>query len=166
MAILSGLYGVVLASDWIRPYRLEMGSKWQPDPTHPNLASYWQSFIRRFLHQHCQKYDISLIINLASQEYAQAVDWSWLHNHGIASWHIKFSQPTLTQPSRSIGFTNKRARGALTRLLLDESHNGSISTAQMQQTTPLQHRCTAVNPRNLSNSALSSSCATDWVFSL
>jgi cytoplasmic iron level regulating protein YaaA (DUF328/UPF0246 family) len=77
LRILSGLYGLLKPLDLIQPYRLEMGTKL----VHPklqdlkinNLYEFWQDKLTQALNQQLVKLDNKTIINLASQEYFQAI---------------------------------------------------------------------------------------------
>jgi uncharacterized protein len=77
LRILSGLYGLLKPLDLIQPYRLEMGTKL----THPklqnlkvnNLYEFWHDKLTQTLNQQLVKLNNKTIINLASQEYFQAI---------------------------------------------------------------------------------------------
>jgi cytoplasmic iron level regulating protein YaaA (DUF328/UPF0246 family) len=75
LRILSGLYGVTRPLDYIKPYRLEMGTK-LPIPsgkeTSKNLYEYWTRTVTDTIARDLKKDDV--IINLASQEYAKIID--------------------------------------------------------------------------------------------
>lgn len=66
LRILSGLYGIIRPFDGICPYRLEMGYK-LPEPEFSSLPKYWRKSIVETLPKD------GLIVNLASEEYAQTV---------------------------------------------------------------------------------------------
>lgn len=68
LCILSGLYGILKPNDFMQPYRLEMGLKWQPTPAQKNLYAFWGSRIQKHLQEHSD----GIIINLASREYSQS----------------------------------------------------------------------------------------------
>lgn len=70
--ILSGLYGILRPLDLMFPYRLEMGTKWNVTPKTKNLYVYWGTKIAEYLNKETEKDEV--IINLASNEYYQAVD--------------------------------------------------------------------------------------------
>jgi len=68
LIILSGLYGLLRATDGITPYRLEMQAKLQiKDAT--NLYDYWKNAIYNAL-----THDCSVIVNLASKEYSKIIE--------------------------------------------------------------------------------------------
>ena len=68
LRVLSGLYGVVRPLDGVTPYRLEMHSKAAIDGA-KNLYEFWGDRIYRGVRD-----DSGVIINLASREYAKAVE--------------------------------------------------------------------------------------------
>lgn len=68
LCILSGLYGILKPKDFMQPYRLEMGLKWQPSPSNKNLYDFWGSRIQQHLLDHSD----GIVINLASREYSQS----------------------------------------------------------------------------------------------
>jgi uncharacterized protein len=71
--ILSGLYGLLRPLDVIRPYRLEMGTRWAPGRK-KTLYAHWNSRIGDALAHELANEGSGTIINLASKEYWQAVD--------------------------------------------------------------------------------------------
>ncbi len=68
LRVLSGFYGVVRPLDGVTPYRLEMHSKASIDGA-KNLYDFWGDRIYRGVRD-----DSGVIINLASREYAKAVE--------------------------------------------------------------------------------------------
>jgi cytoplasmic iron level regulating protein YaaA (DUF328/UPF0246 family) len=71
--ILSGLYGLLRPLDLIRPYRLEMGTRWAPGRK-KNLYQYWGSKISDALAADLLAEGSDVIINCASKEYWHAVE--------------------------------------------------------------------------------------------
>jgi len=69
--ILSGLYGILKPLDEIKPYRLEMGSKWQITAAKPNLYKFWGKQIAGHLESEMTIEEP--IINLASAEYNRVI---------------------------------------------------------------------------------------------
>jgi len=69
--IISGLYGILKPLDLIKPYRLEMGSKWNVTPAKKNLYQYWKSTIATQLESEMTENEP--ILNLASHEYSKAI---------------------------------------------------------------------------------------------
>lgn len=68
LRILSGFYGILRPFDGIVPYRLEMQSK-LPVADQPNLYDFWGSRLYDDLYG-----DHEPVINLASKEYAKAIE--------------------------------------------------------------------------------------------
>jgi len=68
LIILSGLYGLLRATDGITPYRLEMQAKLQVNDIN-NLYDYWKNSIYNALITNC-----SVIVNLASKEYSKVIE--------------------------------------------------------------------------------------------
>lgn len=71
LRILSGLYGILKPLDAIKPYRLEMGSRWAVTPTKSNLYKYWGKSIAIQLESEMTENEP--IVNLASAEYAKVL---------------------------------------------------------------------------------------------
>ena len=110
LRILSGLYGVLRPMDWMQPYRLEMGTPLRVGEA-PNLYRYWGSRIAEHLNEVLAADRTPVVVNLASQEYAKAVDRKALKARVIdcvfeewkpGGWKI-------------ISFPAKKARGLMAR---------------------------------------------------
>jgi uncharacterized protein len=110
LRILSGLYGVLRPLDWMQPYRLEMGTSLKVG-TAANLYQYWGSRISEHLNTLLAADKTPVVVNLASQEYARAVDRQALKARMIdcvfeewrpGGWKI-------------ISFPAKKARGLMMR---------------------------------------------------
>lgn len=71
--ILSGLHGLLRPLDRIRPYRLEMGTK-LPVRRKKNLYEFWQDKLTATVQAELEQSTSKLIVNLASNEYAKAVN--------------------------------------------------------------------------------------------
>jgi len=112
LRILSGLYGVLRPLDAAEAYRLEMGVKWKP-PTAPNLTAYWKPRLTAFLAADMKPGEA--VINLASQEYAKAVDFKALPGP-VISPVFKESRPDGSLKSAPV--YAKMARGAMVRWLV------------------------------------------------
>jgi len=76
LRILSGLYGLLKPLDLIQPYRLEMGTSLAFDE-YNNLYDFWKPILTESLNKETTKGE--LLINLASKEYASAIDFKKLH---------------------------------------------------------------------------------------
>lgn len=72
LRILSGLYGLLRPLDAIRPYRLEMGTRWAPRKG--DLYSFWGRRIAETLAADLEGQGDAIVINLASKEYWTAAE--------------------------------------------------------------------------------------------
>lgn len=114
LRILSGLYGLLRPTDAVRAYRLEMGRKC---PGHPagTLYRFWGAKISEAIVRDADALGTSTILNLASEEYAKAIDRDALG--GLAMVSPRFEEARGGN-RRVIGFAAKRARGAMARWVL------------------------------------------------
>ena len=108
LRILSGLYGVLRPLDLIMPYRLEMGTK-LPTSEGNTLYDYWGTALTEALKETLRENGMSVLINLASNEYFKAIDVKHLGCRVITpvfkdekNGHYKI-----------ISFHAKKARGAM-----------------------------------------------------
>lgn len=116
LRILSGLYGLLKPLDLIQPYRLEMGSKFKNSAMQDELSAskreklsaYWSlALTNKLCFQSC-------IVNLASQEYASAIDRTKLKGQWI---DVQFKELRNGQ-YKTIGILAKRARGLMARWII------------------------------------------------
>lgn len=117
--ILSGLYGVLRPLDAIRPYRLEMGTRWAP--RHKSLVHFWGDRIAGHLAEDLPGSGEPVVLNLASQEYFAAVG-PGLEKRGIRIVTADFRQDGPDGP-RFVSFDAKRARGMAARWLCENRHS-------------------------------------------
>jgi len=111
--MLSGLYGLLRPLDAIRPYRLEMGTRWAP--RHKKLTDWWGDRIAALLREQIGDEGSGVVLNLASQEYFAAVDGRLA---GIRVIDVEFREPGPNGP-RFVSFNAKRARGMMARWLCE-----------------------------------------------
>lgn len=113
--ILSGLYGLLRPLDLIRPYRLEMGTRWAPGRK-KNLYQLWGSKISDALAADLLAEGSDVIINCASKEYWHAVEQA--PPKGIRIITMDFRELT---PQGLIfnSFGAKRARGMMARWMCE-----------------------------------------------
>ncbi len=111
--MLSGLYGLLRPLDAIRPYRLEMGTRWAPG--HKKLTDWWGSRIADLLLDQLAAEGSGVVLNLASQEYFAAVK-DQLPDVRVVE--VEFREPGPDGP-RFISFHAKRARGLMARWLCE-----------------------------------------------
>ncbi len=113
--ILSGLYGLLRPLDAIRPYRLEMGTKWAP--RYKKLTDFWGDKIAGLLAEDLETDGSDTIINLASNEYWAAIAGSKAVS-GARVIAIDFREDG-PNGLRFNSFEAKRARGMMARYICE-----------------------------------------------
>ncbi len=116
--ILSGLYGLLRPLDLIEPYRLEMGLSLD-SIEQGNLYSFWGNQITAAINADLGGKQGQIVVNLASDEYSAAVDFSQLDARVV---HPKFRE-WRHGGYRVVSFNAKRARGSMARFLIDQRIN-------------------------------------------
>ena len=113
--ILSGLYGLLRPLDAIRPYRLEMGTRWAPGRK-ADLYSFWGKRIAERLAEELEQSGAPVVINLASKEY-----WTAAARHLAPSTRVIEIDFREEGPSglRFNTFAAKRARGMMARWICE-----------------------------------------------
>ncbi|HEX8553459.1 MAG TPA: YaaA family protein [Sphingomonas sp.] len=106
--LLSGLYGLLRPLDAIRPYRLEMGTRWAP--RRDRLTDWWGDRIAAALVDDLG--DARTVLNLASNEYFAAVDGRL--PAGVRVIHVDFRDG-----DRFVSFHAKKARGSMARWMVE-----------------------------------------------
>ena len=106
LRLLSGLYGLLRPLDAIRPYRLEMGTRWAP--RRARLTDWWGDRIATALREAANG---APVLNLASQEYWAAVEGR-LGDLRIVSVDFR-------EGDRFVSFHAKRARGSMARWMVE-----------------------------------------------
>ena len=112
LRILSGLYGYLKPLDLVQPYRLEMGTSLQVED-YKNLYDFWKPTLTQSLNKELEKGE--LLINLASKEYASAIDFKKLKATTITPEFKDYKDGKL----KIISFYAKKARGLMVRYILD-----------------------------------------------
>ncbi|WP_157217647.1 YaaA family protein [Flavisphingomonas formosensis] len=112
--ILSGLYGLLRPLDAIRPYRLEMGTRWAP--RHKSLYGFWGNRISDLLADDLAAEGSGVILNLASKEYWHAVETVPPKGARIITVDFRENGPN---GLRFNSFAAKRARGMMARYLCE-----------------------------------------------
>lgn len=110
LRILSGLYGLLRPFDAIQPYRLEMGVRLKTRRGE-NLYDFWGAKIARRLREDGEGHADPTVVNLASAEYARAIDRKALKRPLL---EIRFLEEKDGE-ARMLGFFAKKARGLLAR---------------------------------------------------
>ena len=109
--MLSGLYGLLRPLDRMRPYRLEMGTRWAP--RRRKLTDWWGKRIADALAGDIAAEGSGVLLNLASQEYWAAVD-------GLLPGNIRIIDVDFREADdRFISFHAKKARGMMARWLVE-----------------------------------------------
>ncbi|KQM38019.1 peroxide stress protein YaaA [Sphingomonas sp. Leaf10] len=113
--ILSGLYGLLRPLDAIRPYRLEMGTRWAPGRA-SDLYGFWGTRIAALLAEDVAASGDGVVLNLASQEYWHAVAGKL--PDGVRVVDVDFRENGPEGP-RFVSFHAKRARGMMARWMCE-----------------------------------------------
>ena len=114
LRLLSGLYGLLRPTDAMRPYRLEMGTRWAP--RRDRLTDWWGDRIADALVADLEAIGSDTVVNLASKEYFAAVE-------GRLPDHIRVVEADFREgpDKRFVSFHAKRARGSLARWMLERN---------------------------------------------
>ena len=115
VAILSGLYGVLRPLDWMQPYRLEMGTR-LATAAGSNLYQFWGTQIAEHLNVQLQGAAKPWVLNLASVEYAKAVDRKVLQARVVECVFKDWKNGQY----KTISFYAKRARGLMARYAITQ----------------------------------------------
>lgn len=110
LRILSGLYGYLRPLDIIEPYRLEMGTRLQVGKA-DNLYEFWYEILPKKLQSELKINEV--LVNLASQEYAKAVDLKNFNRRIITPEFKDYKNGKLT----TISFFAKKARGMMVKFI-------------------------------------------------
>tara|TARA_B100000315_G_scaffold250997_1_gene284888 strand:- start:342 stop:1127 length:786 start_codon:yes stop_codon:yes gene_type:complete len=113
LRILSGLYGLLRPLDLIQPYRLEMGRR-LTNKRGENLYDFWGDKLAKGINKVVKEHQDSAVINLASNEYFKAANKKAIKSRVITPVfkEIKGDREMV------IGFLAKKARGTMTRFML------------------------------------------------
>ncbi|MDA0780322.1 MAG: peroxide stress protein YaaA [Bacteroidetes bacterium] len=112
LRILSGLYGILKPLDLMQPYRLEMGTSFGLNGQN-SLYAFWKDQLTTHLKNELSSSE--LVVNLASKEYASAIDFDALNTPVIHPVFKDFKNGKL----KIISFFAKKARGLMTRYLIE-----------------------------------------------
>jgi uncharacterized protein len=115
LRILSGLYGLLRPLDAIRPYRLEMGTRWAPGRK-KDLYRFWQDRIAQILAADAEESGSAVAINLASKEYWRAVEGRLPPSLPVIEIDFREQGP---EGLRFNTFAAKRARGMMARYICE-----------------------------------------------
>lgn len=115
LRILSGLYGALRPLDAIRPYRLEMGTRWSP--AGDRLVEHWGAKVAKALAADLRADGSKLVVNLASNEYFAVVKGQLPKKVRVIAPDFRVDTPN---GLKFQSFTAKVARGVMARWLCDE----------------------------------------------
>ena len=118
--IISGLYGLIKPLDLIQPYRLEMGTKLSFD-SNKNLYDFWREKITNQLNLELSENEP--VLNLASNEYFKAIDSKVLKSNVYSANFKQFKDGNY----KTIAIFSKKARGMMTRYIIDNNITDIIS---------------------------------------
>lgn len=115
LRMLSGLYGLLRPLDEIEAYRLEMGTSLPVAARHThNLYQFWQTTVTQALARDVQALAEPVVVNLASQEYAKAVNWSDIPAQYVEPQFYEHKAGKV----KIISFYAKRARGWMAKYVV------------------------------------------------
>lgn len=114
--ILSGLYGVLKPTDIILPYRLEMGTDLK-GKNFNNLYDFWKSKLTRYINKELLLTKNKVIVNLASLEYTNVIDFRKTNSTVITPVFLEFKNGDY----KFVSISAKRARGLMTKFILEEN---------------------------------------------
>ena len=115
LRILSGLYGALRPLDAMRPYRLEMGTRWAP--AGDKLVDYWGVKVAKAIAADLRADGSKLVINLASTEYSAVVKGHLPKTVRVIAPDFRVATPS---GLKFHSFTAKVARGVMARWRCDE----------------------------------------------
>lgn len=115
LRMLSGFYGVLKPFDLMQPYRLEMSTK-LANPRGKDLYAFWGNQLTDALNAELARSGKDTVVNLASQEYASAVQPKQINGNWV---NVHFKEEKAGQ-LKVIALFAKRARGAYARHVIRE----------------------------------------------
>jgi len=118
LRVLSGLYGLLRPLDLMQPYRLEMGLKFA-NRGGSNLYQFWGDSIAAELNRELKKSGSNVLVNLASNEYFQAVRPRALDAEIITPVFKDLKGGKY----KIISFYAKKARGQMARFIIERELN-------------------------------------------
>jgi cytoplasmic iron level regulating protein YaaA (DUF328/UPF0246 family) len=115
LRILSGLYGILRPLDLMRPYRLEMGTRFANDRG-KDLYEFWGTKISGELNAQLEELGSDVLINLASNEYFKSVKVDALNAEVVTPVFKDWKNGKL----KIISFFAKKARGRMSAYIVQE----------------------------------------------
>ena len=111
LRIFSGMYGMLRPLDGMRPYRLEMGTKWAP--RRGKITDWWQNRVADLLMEDLETSGSRAVLNLASVEYWSVVEGRLPVDLRIVDVGFRAAD------GRFITFHAKVARGVMSRWMIE-----------------------------------------------
>ena len=111
--ILSGLYGVLRPLDLMKPYRLEMGTKFA-NKRGKNLYEYWEDSLANYIKKELMTHKENVVLNCASLEYFKVIDRPSLDVNVITPQFKDLKNGKY----KMISFFAKKARGMMARFII------------------------------------------------
>jgi cytoplasmic iron level regulating protein YaaA (DUF328/UPF0246 family) len=115
LRILSGLYGLLRPLDEMRPYRLEMGTRWAPGRA-KDLYGFWGDRVADALARDAEESGSPAIVNLASKEYWKVLEGRLPPDLPVIEIDFREEGPS---GLRFNTFAAKRARGMMARYICE-----------------------------------------------
>lgn len=113
LRILSGLHGMLMPLDALKPYRLEMGTSIEIGK-HKNLYAFWKDEVTKRLNAEFEPSDSRVLINLASEEYFKVIDTKKLKATVVTCQFKDFKNGDY----KMLSFFAKKARGLMARYII------------------------------------------------
>jgi len=110
---LTGLYGILRPLDLIQPYRLEMATPLETRRG-SDLYEFWGDALTRTITEALTNHHDHTVVNLASKEYASAVDSNALDGPVVTP----VFKDRKGEKLRSVAIYMKQARGAMARFMI------------------------------------------------
>ncbi len=114
LRMLSGMYGYLKPMDLIQPYRLEMGTKLKTEKG-KDLYAFWDKKLTTKLNKDLKESNSDYVLNLASQEYFNAIKKDQLKKPIIEVHFRKIKDGEM----KFISFDAKKARGLMARYVIE-----------------------------------------------
>ena len=110
LRMLSGMYGLLRPLDAMRPYRMEMGTKWAPRLG--RITDWWGDRIAEALVEDLDASGSRDLLNLASEEYFKSVEGRLPEDVRVVDVHFMTGD-------RFVTFHAKVARGVMARWMIE-----------------------------------------------
>jgi len=114
LRMLSGLYGLLKPLDLMQAYRLEMGSRLS-NARGKNLYEFWGDRITNIINDELKQTNSKTLLNLASNEYFKSVKTKKVNADIITPAFKDYKNGDY----KMIGFYAKKARGLMSRYIID-----------------------------------------------